>query len=463
VSVDATILVVEDDPGQREQLAGFLGSLDVKTLEAADVPKARALLRTETVDIVVTDLMLPGESGLDLVKWCHAENPLVDLVVVTAHGSVETAVTAMREGAYDFLEKPIDLDVLEIRIRRLLEKRRLAREVGDLRRRLEGRVDVKGLVAESPAMQQILALVRRVAPTDSTVLVTGESGTGKERIAELVHAESPRRDRPFIRVNCAALPETLLETELFGHRKGAFTGAIEDRVGRFEDADGGTILLDEIGEMSLATQVKLLRVLQEKEIVRVGDNAPRRVDVRILVATNRDLAAEVKAGRFREDLFYRIHVITVRIPPLRERREDVIALVPLLLDRFSKDAGLPPRRLTREAHDLLLRHPFPGNVRELANVLERAVILSRDENVRVEDLPETLRGEPVPEAGAADPLAGRTLPEMVEEMERRAIRRALDQEGGVKVRAARALGLPERVLRYKMEKYGIDSTKSSGS
>ena len=458
----ATILVVEDDPGQRRQLTGFLEEIPARVLEAADVAGARTLLRTESIDIVITDLRLPGETGLDLLAWARAENPLVDFVVVTAHGSIEAAVQAMRRGAYDFLEKPIDLDVLELRIRRLLEKRRLDHEVGELRKRLTERLEVEDLVAESPAMQEVLSIVGRVAPTDSTVLVTGESGTGKERIAALVHEQSRRRAQTYIRVNCAALPETLLETELFGHVRGAFTGAHQDRVGRFEEADGGTLLLDEIGELTPATQAKLLRVLQEREIVRVGDNRSRKVDVRILAATNRELEKEVRDGRFREDLYYRIQVITLRIPPLRERREDVIALVPLLLRRFSEEAGVSERRISREAHDLLLQYPWPGNVREVMNVLQRAVILAPGEQIRRDDLPPQIQRPPDPEK-ATDPTGSRSLPELVEEMERRAIRRALREEGGVKARAARALGLPERVLRYKVEKYGIDPTKTSGS
>jgi two-component system NtrC family response regulator len=432
----------------------------VRTLTAEDARQAREILTREAVDVVVTDLRLPGESGVGLLKECRAANPFVDFIVVTAYGSVETAVEAMREGAYDFLTKPVDLDVLELRIRRLLDRRRLDREVRALRDRLRDRIDVDGFVAESGAMQEVLSVVRRVAPTDSTVLILGESGTGKERIAELIHAQSPRAERPFIRVNCAALPETLLETELFGHRKGAFTGAHQDRRGRFEEADGGTLLLDEVGELTLATQAKLLRALEEREIVRLGDNRPRKVDVRILAATNRDLEEEVQAGRFRQDLYYRIQVIAVVIPPLRERREDVVALIPGLLERFSGEAGVPTRRLSREAHDLLVRYDYPGNVRELMNVLQRAVILSPGEQIRVEDLAEQVRRPPEPEA-APGPMPGQTLPELVEEIERRAIHRALRQEGGVKARAARALGLPERVLRYKMNKYEIDATKSS--
>ena len=455
MSGDVVVLVVEDDAGQREQLAGFLGSLQVRTVTAADAEAAVLALDAEPVDIVVTDLMLPGESGIDLLRRGRDRHPLVDFIVVTAYGSVETAVEAMRLGAYDFLVKPVDLDVLELRIRRLLEKRRLDREVRDLRERLRDRIDVENLVAESGAMQEVLGMVRRVAPTNSTVLLTGESGTGKERIAELIHTQSNRANRAHIRLNCAALPETLLETELFGHVKGAFTGAHRDRVGLFEEADGGTLFLDEIGELSTGTQAKLLRALQEGEIARLGDNRARRVDVRIVAATNRDIEEEVRTGRFREDLYYRIQVISIRIPPLRERREDLVAMIPIFLERFSRDAGVPNRRLSREAHDLLNRYAFPGNVRELMNVLQRAVILAPGEQIREADLPDQVRKPPEPE-GASVPLEGRPLPELIEEIERREIRRALKEEGGVKARAARSLGLAERVLRYKVKKYGLE-------
>ncbi len=449
----AVLLVVEDDPGQREMLAGFLRGLSVDVLEAGDALAARQILARESVDVVVTDFRLPGDSGIDLLRTTRAANPLVDFVVVTAFGRVEDAVEAMRLGAHDFLTKPVDLDVLELRIRRLLEKRLLAREVRELRERLRGRFEVADLVAESPAMQEVLSVAHRVAPTDSTVLLTGESGTGKERIAELLHARSPRHDRPFLRVNCAAVPESLLEPELFGHVKGSFTGAHQDRVGRFEEAEGGTILLDEVGEIAPGTQAKLLRALEQREVVRVGENRPRRVDVRILAATNRDLEAEVREGRFRNDLYYRVQVLTIHIPPLRERVPDIVALVPRLLERYSKEIGVPPRAISREAHDALLRYAWPGNVRELMNVLQRAVILSRGE-LRLTDLPEAVRhaGEP---GGAAGPGPG-SLPEIVERIERRAIADALREEAGVKARAARRLGLPERVLRYKMRKYGIE-------
>ena len=457
------MLVVEDDAAQREQLAGFLHSLGVAVQEAPSVAAAQRVLDAGGVDIVVTDLRLGAETGVDLLRWARPRHPLVDFIVVTAHGSVETAVEAMRCGAHDFLTKPVDLDVLEQRLTKLLEKRRLEHEIRTLRERLGSRVDVPGVVAESPAMQQVLAMTRKVAPTDSTVLITGESGTGKEVVADLLHEWSPRRERPFLRVNCGALPETLLETELFGHLRGAFTGAERDRKGLFVEAEGGTVLLVEIGEISPVLQVKLLRVLQEREVVPVGGSRPQAVDVRILAATNRDLAAEVREGRFRQDLLFRVNVLTIHVPPLRDRPEDVAALIPLLLRRYAEETGLPPPRLSREAHDKLLAYPFPGNVRELQNVLHRAVILRSGESVGTADLPDVVRTPAGAEMGPASLADGGSLPALVEEIERRAISRALAAHGGVKARAARALGLPERVLRYKLGIYGIDPTKTSGS
>jgi two-component system response regulator AtoC len=454
------VLVVEDDADQREQLAGFLRSLSLQVDEAEDAEAARERLEAGGVDLVVTDLRLPGESGLELLGWARPRHPLVDFLVVTAFGSVETAVDAMRRGAHDFLTKPIDLDILEHRIRSLLEKRRLVREVDLLRRRLEEGIDPGSLVAESPAMRGILEIVRRVAPTDSTVLVSGPSGTGKERIADLVQARSRRADRPYLKLNCAALPEGLLESELFGHARGAFTGAEGERDGLFLEADGGTLLLDEIGEIPPSTQVRLLRVLQEREVLRVGESRARPVDVRILAATNRNLEEEVAAGRFREDLYFRVNVIPIRVPPLRERREDLGALIPILLEKIAGEAGVEKVRLSRESHDLLLRHEWPGNVRELQNVLQRAVILADGGVVRVDDLPDPLRSPAEPDLPEPN---GLPLPELVERIERRAIRTALAAHGGVRARAARQLGLPERVLRYKIQKYDIDPRKPRGT
>ena len=458
----ATIVVVEDDPDQRTQLAGFLGGLGHVVRAAGNVADAKKAIDAGGVDVVVTDLRLGAENGVDLLRWSKPLHPLADFVVVTAYGSVETAVDAMRCGAEDFLVKPIDLDVLEQRLARILEKRRLAHEVRALKAQIAERIDVAGVVAESPAMQETLKLAKRVAASDSTVLVTGESGVGKEVVADLVHAWSRRRDGPFVRINCGALPESLLETELFGHVRGAFTGAERDRKGLFLEATGGTLLLDEIGEISPATQVKLLRVLQEREVVPVGDSRAHKVDVRVIAATNRDLDKDVRDGRFRQDLLFRINVIAIRVPPLRERREDVAALIPLFARRYAEESGMPPPRVSREAHDLLVAYPFPGNVRELQNIVHRATILGSGDVLRAADLPDFVRDPSAAAHPADDGLSrGGSLPDLVEQIERRAIRRALAEHGGVRARAARSLGLPERVLRYKLQLYGIDPTDLS--
>jgi DNA-binding NtrC family response regulator len=454
------MLLVEDDPAQREPLARFLVGLGHDVATASSLADARTRLERGGVDVVVCDLRLPDGDGLALLRWSRARHPLADFLVVTAHGSVETAVDAMRDGAHDFLTKPVDLALLEQRLARLLERRRLAHEVRTLTERARERIDVAGIVAESAAMQQVLATVRRVAPTDSTVLVTGESGTGKELIAELLHRASPRRDGPFVRVNCGALAETLLETEMFGHVRGAFTGADRDKPGLFVEAGGGTILLDEIGEVSPAMQVKLLRVLQEREVLPVGGTRPLRIDVRVVAATNRDLAREVRAGRFRRDLLFRLNAIEVRIPPLSERREDTAALVPILLRRCAEELGVAPKRLSREAHDALLAHPFPGNVRELQNVLYRASVLCPGDVISAADLAGPLddadADAAVPEASPDRPLA-----DVLAQIERRAMERALARHGGVQARAARSLGMHPRVFRYKARQYGLAATDPS--
>jgi DNA-binding NtrC family response regulator len=461
VSGSARLLLVEDDAAQREPLARFLGTLGHEVGAAATLGEARTLLERGGVDVVVSDLRLPDGDGLALLRWARARHPLADFLVVTAHGSVETAVQAMREGAHDFLTKPIDLGLLEQRLARLLDRRRLVHEVRTLTERVRERIDAAGIVAESAAMQDVLAKVRRVAGTDSTVLVTGDSGTGKELIAELLHRTSSRRDGPFVRVNCGALAETLLETEMFGHVKGAFTGADRDRRGLFVEADRGTILLDEIGEVSAAMQVKLLRVLQEREVLPVGGTRPVRTDVRVVAATNRDLAREVREGRFRRDLLFRLNAIEIRIPALAERREDTAALIPIFLRRYAQELGVPPRRLSREAHDALLAHPFPGNVRELQNILYRASVLCPSDVISVADL----AGAPLSadETAAALPHASpdRPLADVLAHIERTAMERALTQCGGVAARAARSLGMHPRVFRYKARHYGLAATDPS--
>jgi DNA-binding NtrC family response regulator len=446
------VLVVEDEAPQRALLKAFLERSGLAVEAVGDVPSARAALSGGAVDAVVTDFQMPGGTGLDVLKAARDADPALGVVLVTAFGTVPMAVEAMRAGAFDVLLKPVDPDALLRVLERSLAGRALARENESLRARLGERVAYENVVAESGAMQAVLAIVRRVAPTNATVLVTGESGTGKELVANLLHAHGKRPKGPFVAVNTAALPEGLLESELFGHAKGSFTGATKDRAGRFEDADGGTIFLDEIGEVPAAVQVRLLRVLQERTVTRVGENGPRAVDARVVAATNKDIEAEVKAGRFREDLYYRLNVVRVHLPPLRARREDVPPLVARFAAEAARRNGAEPVTFSREAIEALTAMPFPGNVRELQNVVERAVLLSPRPVVRAEDLP-TAWSAP---HETSLPDGALPLEKAVEELERRMIRAALHRAHGVQTKAAEALGIGERVLRYKLSKYGID-------
>ncbi|OGK87065.1 MAG: hypothetical protein A2050_15900, partial [Candidatus Rokubacteria bacterium GWA2_73_35] len=359
------ILVVDDEPAQRELVSGFLARHGFEVTTARDGAEALERFRREPVDLILTDQKMPGLSGLELTQAARAVNPEVAVVLMTAYGTIEHAVAAIKAGATDYLTKPLNLDELLHRLGQVRDHQRLLGENRELRAALQERHRVEGILGESGRMQEVLSLVRRVAASDATVLIRGESGTGKELIAKAIHYASRRAEGPLVRVNCAALPETLLESELFGHEKGAFTGAQATRRGRFELAHGGSLFLDEIGDLPPHLQVKLLRVLQEREIERVGSSRPIPVDVRLLAATHRDLEALVKAGSFREDLYYRINVVTLAVPPLRERREDIPLLLDHFLSKFARANGKTIRGLTREARDTLLRYDYPGNVREL--------------------------------------------------------------------------------------------------
>ena len=443
------ILVVDDEPAQRELVSGFLARHAFEVTTARDGAEALERFRSEPADLILTDQKMPGLSGLELLAAARAVTPEVAVIVMTAYGTIEDAVAAIKAGATDYLTKPLNLDELLHRIGQVRDRQRLLGENRELRAALQERHRVEGVIGESGRMQEVLSLVRRVAASDATVLIRGESGTGKELIAKAIHYASRRAAGPLVRVNCAALPETLLEPELFGHEKGAFTGAQAARRGRFELAHGGSLFLDEIGDLPLHLQVKLLRVLQEREIERVGSSRPIPVDVRLLAATHRDLEALVKAGTFRDDLYYRINVVTLAVPPLRERREDIPLLLDHFLVKFARANGKTIRGFTREARDTLLRYDYPGNVRELENLMERAVVLTRDEVIGLADLPLSVR-ETEPESGEAT-----GLPAAVEGLERRMIRDALAYADGVQTRAAEALGISERVLRYKLRKYGL--------
>jgi two-component system NtrC family response regulator len=446
---ERTVLVVDDEVSQRKVLAGFLRKLGFEVLQADGASVALELARSHTLDLVLTDLRMPGADGLELLGGLRRINPEVPAVVMTAFGTVKTAVEAMKRGAADYLTKPIDLDELEVLIGRVLERRALLSENAELRSQVESRYALRGLETANARMQEAISIAARVAVRDVTVLIRGESGTGKELMARAIHHASPRARGPFVAVNVAALPETLLESELFGHERGAFTGADRDRRGRFEQASGGTLLLDEIGDLPKSTQVKLLRVLQERTVERLGSNRPIEIDVRILAATNRDLAAMIASGEFREDLFYRLNVVCLELPPLRDRREDI----PSLVEQFITRAATPgdERRFSREAMDALVKYRYPGNVRELENIVQRALALARGAVIGTSDLPAHVRN-----AAIAEEPGGGSLTEQVARLERRLITEALEDSGGVQTRAARLLGISERHLRYKLHKYGLD-------
>ena len=443
------ILVVDDELAQRELVSGFLKKQGFEVAVAGSGEKALELFRQESFDLVLTDQKMPNMSGLDLLQAIHAINPETAVVLMTAYGSIESAVSSIKGGATDYLTKPLNLEELLYRIRQVSDRYRIINENRELREALRERHRIEGIIGESGQMLEALSLVRRVASSEATVLIRGESGTGKELIAKAIHFASPRASGPLVKVNCAALPETLLESELFGHERGAFTGAVTSRQGRFELANGGTIFLDEIGDLPLPLQAKLLRVLQEREYEKVGSSRPVKVNVRILAASHRPLEALIKAGQLREDLYYRLNVVTILIPPLRERRSDLSLLIEHFLRRFAEKNGKTIRGVTHEARNILLRYDYPGNVRELENLIERAVVLTRDEVIGSGDLPLTVQ-----DSEAADEQ-GNNLTVTVEAVERRMIREALARSEGVQTHAAELLGISERALRYKLIKYGF--------
>ena len=450
------ILLVDDEPVQRELIEGYLKKQGFKVLPAESAERALELFRQDAFDLVLTDQKMAKMSGLELVQAVHAINPETPVILMTAFGTIEAAVTALKQGAIDYLTKPLNLDELLHRIRLVSERYRILNENRELREALQERHRIEGIIGESGPMLEVLSLVRRVAPSEATVLIRGESGTGKELIAKAIHFASPRASGPLIKVNCAALPETLLESELFGHEKGAFTGAITSRQGRFELANGGTIFLDEIGDLPLHLQAKLLRVLQEREYERVGSSRPVKVNVRILAASHRPLEDFITTGQLREDIYYRLNVVTILIPPLRERRSDLSLLIDHFLRRFAEKNHKTIRGLTSAARDGLLRYDYPGNVRELENIIERAVVLTRDDVIDSRDLPLTVQ-----EPEIADHGDGETnLTAAVEGLERRMIRDALARSDGVQTRAAELLGMSERGLRYKLSKYGFQEEDS---
>ena len=448
--VNTTILLVEDDDPQRKTLSGFLRKRGYSVLEAASAGQAEKEAAAHPVDLLLTDLRLGGPDGITLLESLKKRHPDLQALVLTAFGTVEDAVRAMRAGAYDFLAKPVDLDRLEALVEKALERVRLARENRSLREVVKSSDAFAELVGQSEGMRQVKELAVKVAPSKASVLVLGESGTGKEVLARAIHRSSERRGKPFMVINCAAMPETLVESELFGHQKGAFTGAAADKQGRFELADGGTLFLDEIGDIPLPVQVKLLNVLQSGQFQRVGGTKTIEVDVRLITATHRDLEKRIQEGSFREDLFYRLNVVSVTMPPLRDRPGDI----PLLVDHFiRKHADLsaaPIESVAPEVLEKLSAWAFPGNVRELENLIERAVVLAEGSELKPDDFPQQIgQGAPPPAEGDEG------LEEQVARLEISLIKEALTRNQGNKSAAARDLGLSERAIRYKMKKHSL--------
>ena len=449
MSARHSILVVDDDTAHRTMLRTLVGGWGYEISEADDGEAAIRLVRERAYDLVLMDVRMLKVSGLEALAAVKAINPAIPVVIMTAFSSVETAVAALKQGAHDYLTKPLDFDKLRVTLERSMEHTRLKAENRALRAELAGRFERSRIVGRSPAMLRLLDTVAQVAPSEATVLISGESGTGKEVIAGALHVNSARREGPFVSLNCAAITESLMESELFGHEKGAFTGAERRREGRFQQADGGTLFLDEVSEMPLSMQAKLLRVLQEREFTRVGGDSLLRVDVRVVAATNTHLPDRIAAGRFREDLYYRLNVVALRLPPLRERREDIPLLAQHFLEMFAAKNRTPVKGFSPQAMDRLIRCEWPGNVRELMNAVERAVVLARADYLTAEDFPAV---GPAPPA-AAPPAADAGLP--LSAVERTVILDTLAAAGGNKSEAARRLGITRRTLHQKLKKWGM--------
>jgi DNA-binding NtrC family response regulator len=449
------ILVVDDENNARSALAELLRDEGYSVETAPDGFKALPKLQEFAPDLLLTDLKMPGMDGVTLMEKAVTADPDLSAVVMTAFGAIDTAVTAMRAGAADYITKPINLDELTIVIDRALERRRLKLETGQLRRRLASRDRIENIVGASAPMSRVFETIMQVAPSRASVLIIGESGTGKELVATAIHQHSNRASGPFIKLHCAALAETLLESELFGHEKGSFTGALTRRDGRFQQADGGTLFLDEIGEISPAIQVKLLRFLQEREFERVGGNQTIKVDVRVVAATHRDLAQEVKAGRFREDLFYRLNVVAIETPPLRARISDVPLLAARFLQKFTRENAKEIRGFTDDALHKLMQYSWPGNVRELENAIERAVVVCRQPEIGVQDLAPHIVKNLGKSTDGMPVIPGATLAEL----ERYAIQKTLEHTGGSTSRAAEMLGISARTIQYRLREY-LEGDKS---
>jgi two-component system response regulator HydG len=450
MKVNQSILIVDDDLAHRTMLKKLLGGWGYEVFEADDGSVAIEEVRKRPFDLILMDIRMLKVSGIEALEQVKIINPAIPVIIMTAYASVETAVDALKKGAYDYLTKPLDFDELKIAINRATEHNRLKKENEYLKERLGQKFDSQNMIVRSPLMLRLLETVAQVAATEATVLITGESGTGKEMIANAIHYNSPRKDEPFIKINCSALTESLLESELFGHEKGAFTGADKRREGKFRQADGGSIFLDEVSEMSAAMQVKLLRVLQEREITRVGGAEVIAVNVRVIAASNKDLKKEIQQKRFREDLFYRLNVVALNVPSLKDRREDIPLLAQNFLQMFATKNKKNIKGFTPQSMEKLVKYSWPGNVRELMNAVERAVVLSRSESIDAEELALLMADSPI--AGGSDQLS---LPGNMplDEVEKRSILEAINACSGNKSEAARRLGITRKTLRKKLDKY----------
>ncbi len=456
------LLVVDDEPSMREFLEIMLTQEGYEVRMAATGEEGLKTYKANEADLILTDVKMPGMSGLDLIKEIHAIDPLVPIIAITAYASADDAMRAVREGAYDYLSKPFQIDDLRIIIRNALEARKLRRENIELKRSRDERFRFGEIIGKSAEMHEIFNMISKIAPTKAGVLILGESGTGKELIARAIHYNSQRADKPFITVNCTAIPETLLESEMFGHVKGSFTGAVSNKPGLVEAAHTGTLFLDEIGEIPLSIQAKLLRFLQEKEFRRVGDTDDKKVDVRVIAATNKQLEKEMEKGTFREDLYYRLNIIRIRIPPLREREADIPLLVDHFLKKFSAEQGKSIHKVSSLVMRVLCNHTYPGNIRELENIIERCVTLEQSDQLTAENLPPKLteRCATGSEAEMEIPPDGIDLNRAVETVERKLINRALEMTAGNRSKAAKLLGISFRSLRYRLLKLGMDTDGS---
>jgi two-component system NtrC family response regulator len=447
------ILLIDDEATQRDVLTGYLKKKGFNIFSASSGKEGIDITKNNPVDIILSDFKMPDLNGIEVLEQVKKINPEISFVIVTAYGTVENAVKAMRLGAFDYISKPVDLDELDLMIDRIIEHKNLKSENQLLKTQLQEKYKISSIVSQSRKMEEVINVAARVADSKANVLITGENGTGKEVLAKAIHFVSPRKDKPFVAVNVPALTETLLESELFGHEKGAFTGADKMKKGRFEIADGGTLFLDEVGDIPQSIQVKLLRVLQEHQFERVGSTEKIEVDVRIIAATNKELEQKIKDGTFREDLYYRLNVVSIKIPPLRERKEDILPLIENFIEKYCKENSKEKIEVSKEVIDALMKYSYPGNVRELENIIERAVVLTRDRVITLDDLPMNVKG--FKEEKSLGSLNEGSLTEQVEALEKQLIFDALQQSGGNQTKAGKLLGLTERNLRYKLKKYNI--------